>query len=318
MLKHRYDKSSWNVHFYLQKLRELNLLLVRRDVKAVWDLLTKIAKKKKAPKSSKILGALQELDKAKKAINVIAPKCTREMGILNNYIRREQAHNRLPHIIPEEYKMKLLLPMALHARAMIRFDSVRSKLSRGPPKVTISHTATMGSKIWFVRSALNKKKRQSKALGVLIRREKRQSRNRWEALTSCKVAAGWALQEAIWEHLIQWGSIPAFDLEKYLEPSSLEERKSQSFPVVEEWLAPIQESFLRLKELNRAKVAYFRNYKDDILLKGGQMQYYGHKSEAFHHERLQRFRKMANTDLPYVVPFIPGHDLSSIMAKYRL
>ncbi|CDH10861.1 related to Required for respiratory growth protein 1, mitochondrial [Zygosaccharomyces bailii ISA1307] len=317
LVKHRWDKSSWSVHHHLQKLHELNHLLVRGHLKAVWDMLTLITRKKKTPGSSRIIAGLQKIEMKKTNIMSSSPKCSREMGILNKYIKREQAHDRLPHNVSEEYKMKLLLPMALHASALGKLNSIQKKLSQGPPKVMINHTATMGGRIWFVRSALNKKKRQSKALGMLIRREKRQSRNRWEALESCKATANWALQEGIWEHLIQQGSILKFDLDQFLESFDLDE-KHQPPSSLREWLTPVREAVIKLKQINRAKVVYFRNYKNNVLIKGGQAQYYTDRSENFHRERLQRFQEMAKKDLPYVSPFIFGHDLPSVMAKYRL
>ncbi|AQZ12320.1 RRG1 (YDR065W) [Zygosaccharomyces parabailii] len=317
LVKHRCNKSSWSVHLHLQKLHELNQLLVRGNIKAVWDLLTLISSKKKAPGSSRIISELQMIKIKKTNIMSPSPKCSREMGILNKYIKREQAHDRLPHNISEEYKMNLLLPMALHARALAKLNSIQRKLSQGPPKVMINHTATMGGRIWFVRSALNKKKRQSKALGILIRREKRQSRNRWEALECCKATANWALQEGIWEHFIQQGTILELDLDQYLESFDLDE-KYQPPLLLREWLAPVRESVIKLKEINRAKVVYFRNYKNNVLIKGGQAQYYADRSKNFHRERLQRFQEMAKKDLPYVAPFVFGRDLPSVIAKYRL
>ncbi|GAV55657.1 hypothetical protein ZYGR_0AY00490 [Zygosaccharomyces rouxii] len=324
LVKHRYDKSSWSVHFYLQKLYELNQLLIQRDVKSVWNLLTDVSKsksksksKKLSTRSSKVLTTLQDIHQSKLANGLQDPQVVREQLILNNYIRREQAQNRLPHFIPEEYKIKLLLPLALHGIAMVKLNSVHGKLVEGPPKVFLTHTIPVGHRIWFVRSALNKKKNQSKALGTLIRREKHEGHKRWDYLRQCKSNAYWAQQEANWEQLIANKTVPQLNLDKYLDSQTIGKKKIECPAQLAHWLEPISYSIQKLTETNVKKAEYFRNYRNRVLLNGGQAQYFENKSVTMYQRRVERFRKMVQNDLPYVVPFFRGRDLPSTLTKYR-
>lgn len=323
IIKHRYDKSSWSVHFYLQKLHDLNKLLFQRDVKSVWVLLTDVSKSKSKSKkprktrTSKILNALQNIDKSKHIKGLQDPQIVRERLILHNYIRREQARNRLPRIIPEEYKIKLLLPLALHARAMVKLNSIHGKLIEGPPKVFLTHTIPVGHRIWFVRSALNKKRRQSKALGSLIRREKHEGHKRWNYLRECRSNAYWAEQEANWEQLVMGEKIPLFDLKNYLDSQTVSRKKVECPSHLTDWLEPIGYSLQILNQTNLKKAIYFKNYKDRVLLNGGQAQFFANKSLTMYQKRTNRFKQMVQNDLPYVVPFIPGRDLPSTLTKHR-
>ncbi|CAR29366.1 ZYRO0G06974p [Zygosaccharomyces rouxii] len=324
IVKHRYDKSSWSVHFYLQKLYELNHLLIQRDVKTVWNLLTDVSKsksksksKKSSTRSSRILKALQDIHQLKQDKGLQDPQIVREKLILNNYIKREQARNHLPRFIPEEYKTKLLLPLALHTVAMARLNSIHGKLVEGPPKVFLTHTTPMGHRIWFVRSAFNKKKRQSKTLGILIRREKNEGHKRWDYLRQCKSNAYWAQQEANWEQLIENKIVPQFDLNRYLDSQSIGKKKIECPPQLAHWLEPIGYSIQKLNQINADKAAYFRNYKNRVLLNGGQALYFENKSITMYQRRVKRFQQMVQNDLPYVVPFFPGRDLLSTLTKYR-
>lgn len=324
IVKHRYDKSSWSVHFYLQKLYELNYLLIQRDVKTAWDLLTDVSKsksksksKRSSTRSSKILNALQDLHRSKQLKGLQDPQVVREQQILKDYIKREQTQNHLPRFIPEEYKVKLLLPLALHAKAMLKLNSIHGKLVEGPPKVFLTHTIPVGHRIWFVRSALNKKKRQSKALGTLIRREKREGHKRWDYLSQCKSNAYWAQQEANWEQLIENKAIPLLNLNKYLDSQIIGRRKTTCPPQLAHWLEPISYSIQHLSEINAKKAAYFKDYRNKVLLNGGQVRYFENKSLTMYQRRVERFKKMTKNDLPYVVPFFKKRDLPSTLTKYR-
>lgn len=328
MFKHKHDKSSWTVFLLLQKMCKLNRFLQQGDVQQVWSMVTAVGKKKKPSSKKPVTKALKELSQQRPTTDELSLVQQQESNILAQYISRHQEHGRLPRQIPREYRMKLLMPLALHEKDVQKLSRIQDQLSKGPPKCFLTSTAAGSAKIWFVRSAVNKGKRQSKLLGVLLRHEKKQAQKRLNHWEACKVNANWALHEAIWEQYLEDETIIKFAPEKYLHslnlslddeqvPSALE--KDQKCPTkVVEWLWPIKHAMSSLAEINSDKKQLFKRHRDDVILNGGQFEFYKDQGHKLHARRINRFEDLVRNELPYVVPYIAGRDLRSLLTKYRL
>lgn len=323
--KHRYDKSSWSVYSLLKSLNNLNNHLEKGDIAIVWSMLTPFTKQKKSFHGSNLTEAIEEVKKTQGGTN-LSPKDGKEGQILAKYINRGVESNRLPHHIPEIYKKELLLPMALHEKAILQLSRIQHQLSKGPPPVVLSHTSAGPSRIWFVRSALNKGKRQSKALGVLLRREKRKAQKTLDDLEDCKQNAQWALDEAIWEQMVEDGICLDWDLGKSLSSltslgqngRSNRNAYSKHTPTkLKEWLGPVKEAMDLLIARQRERVHYYKEFKDSLLLNGGQFNFLEGESHKMHIRRVERFQALVRKELPYVVPFMRGRDLPSLLNKYK-
>lgn len=314
----------------LHKLKKLNENLNKRELKKVWAMLTPFTKQKKPLKSLNVFKELKNISNSTKTDALESAKSIKERDILTRYIIRKQAINRLPHFIPNEYKLKLLLPMALHEDALLKLSRIEHQLSKGPPRVVLSNTSSTGGQMWFLRSALNKGKRQSKALGTLLRQEKKKAQKRLDDLGRCKENAKWALHEAIWEQYLDDGAIPVYNLEKYLDVLTLvtsdvnknrrSGRKEKDFacpPRVSEWLEPINITMNSLERTTLERAAYFKDYKNRVLLNGGFAKTLEEKSENMYAKRVRRFKGLVENGLPLVVPFVPGRELSVFLDKYR-
>lgn len=322
--KHRFDKSSWTVYSLLKKLLFLNEQLTHGDVWAVWPMLTQFSKKKKPFHGSELATIVKQLktDNPVSALRNIEEE--RQRHILARYINHQQGNNRLPHNIPEEYKVKLLLPMAMHEDAMLRLLKIQHQLNKGVPKVFLTHTSAGSSRIWFVRSALNKSRVQSKALGVLLRAEKKKSQKRLDALERCRQNAVWALEEAIWEQALEGDICSHRDVSRHLSElqNSVVERSHQTDSDIEPtklqmWLNPIKEVMNMLTNQQQEKMRFFRNYKDEVLVNGGRFKMWERKSHLMHDRRVKRFKQLVKSELERVSPFLSGHDLPSLLNKYK-
>lgn len=326
LFKHRFDKSSWSVHRLLQQMAELNRHLKSGEVVEAWSILTRYSRQKKPVKRSAVTKELELFTKPTPEVNIQNATEQRELQIMGDYISRNQQRGRLPRHIPNEYKVKLLLPLALHEKDVLRLNRIQHQLSKGPPRSTLTSTSAGSGKIWFVRSAVNKAKRQSKALGIFIRQEKKRAQKRLNGWEACKVNAVWALHEAIWEQSLDNGTPLSLNPEKYLHllSGSLEdlrapEKKEQSCPPkVLEWLSPINDVMMSLRKANSDAASSYRKHREEQLLNDGELDYYQTQNDKVYTGRVQRFEKLVKTELPYVVPFVPGRDLRSILTKYRL
>lgn len=328
LFKHRFDKSSWSVHRLLEQMVKLNEYMKKGEMKQVWSLLTPYTKQKKPIKDSPVTRQLKLLSVKECNNNDQSPTEQREMQILSEYIKRNQRRGRLPHHISNEYKLKLLLPLALHERDVLKLSRIQHQLSKGPPKSTLTFTSAGSGKIWFVRSAVNKAKNQSKGLGVFIRQEKKRAQKRLNGWEACRINANWALHEAIWEQALEDGTLLKFSPEEYLHilSGSLEDDKTPAKrqpekncpPKVFEWLNPINEVMASLRKKNSDASLSYRVHREENLLNNGEFDYYQSQNQKVYTNRVKRFENLVRTKLPYVVPFIPGRDLRSILAKYRL
>lgn len=291
-------------------------------------MLTTLGNKKKTRSKKPVTKALNRLAKSASTVEVQDSSHQREAQILAKYISRQQEHNRLPRHIPSEYKMKLLLPLALHENDVQRLGRIQAQLSKGPPKCFVTSTAAGSGKIWFVRSAVNKGKRQSKQLGIFLRYEKKQAQKRLNHWENCKENANWALHEAIWEQCLEDQTFPRFAPEEYLrllnfslddEQLPKASEKAERCPTkVAEWLQPIKDSMKLLAQTNSKKNELFRRHRNTVLLGGGQFQFYEKQGDKLYARRISRFENLVRNELPHVVPYIPGRDLQSLLNKYRL
>lgn len=331
ILKHRYDKSSWSIYSMLHKMKKLNEHLNKRELKKVWSILTPFTKQKKPLRSLNLIKELKNISNSTNHDALPSAMSIREREVLKKYINRKQEVNGLPHFIPNEYKLKLLLPIALHEDALLKLGRIEHQLSKGPPRVVLSHTSSAGGQMWFLRSALNKGKRQSKALGTLLRQEKKKAQKRLNDLGKCKDNAKWALHEAIWEQSLDDGTIPVYSLEKYLDaltpPMSdvnnnrKSSRKEANFSCplrITEWLEPIAKTMNSLERTTLERAAYFKDYKNRVLLNGGLAKNLEVKSDNMYAKRVRRFKSLVKNEIPLVVPFVPGRELPTLLAKYRL
>ncbi|QLL32706.1 hypothetical protein HG536_0D02280 [Torulaspora globosa] len=328
MSKHKHDKSSWTVFRLLEKMGKLNKCLKQGDVQQVWSMLTAMGKKKKPHSKKPVTHALREFSQSAPGTESLSLVEQRESHMLAQYISRNQQHGRLPRHIPHEYQMKLLLPLATHEKDVEKLRMIEAQLSKGPPKCFLTSTAAGSGKIWFVRSAVNKGKRQSRNLGIFLRREKKLAQKRLNYWESCKNNANWALHEAIWEQCLEDGTILHFAPEKYLRSLNLslddDENpvplwKDRECPAkVVEWLQPIKDAMDSLARINLDRKESFKKHRDDVLLTGGQFEFYKNQGNKLHARRVKRFEHLVQDELPYVVPYISGRDLRSLLSKYRL
>ncbi|KAF4006672.1 hypothetical protein FOB22_000285 [Saccharomyces cerevisiae] len=169
--------------------------------------------------------------------------------------------------------------------------------------------------------ALNEHAQQSKKLGILIRKERKDSQKNIDNLNFCEINAAWALHEAIWEEYLESKKIIKVNLPKYLEyaaniPKSTKCNPSSQYQKIKEWVDPVREIMFELHSKSFQRVEYFNKYKEKLLKNGGQLAYFDKKSKEMYAKRLTLFRKMSKETLPYVTLFIEGRDLPSVLAKY--
>lgn len=324
--KHKADMSSWSVYILLNEIKELNERLISGDITWVWDKLSSTAKAKKKRKN--ILEA-----PSPPSVMTEDPNHIREMNILHQYIKERQKELKLPLNIPNEYKSKLLLPLALHNDSLKKLHRLQIQLAQGPPKIHLNYTSAGRSRIWFIRSALNKGKRQSKALGRLIRMEKKQNQNILNYLDSCQENSVWAWHEAVWEHYLVTGKILRNEqFTSFFHENASKSREilggtliSTNTPVqsqppwsnlVEDWLHPIKSAMkiLQKKSVERAK--YFDQYRRKILM-DGHAKFFNQKSNQMYSNRLARYKTMAEQDLPFVTPFFARQNLPSVLKSRK-
>lgn len=312
---HRGDQSSWSVRKLLSNLRTLNILLYEGAVKDTLKLLSTFKKNSSRPstETSKLLKKINQISLEHIKATREAPETIREMFILKRYVSKKQKQNKLPSNISKEYKLKLLLPLALHELSLIKFNRIASKIRKVP---TTSITSTMAgrSRVWFVRSAVNKGKRQSKMLGSLIRYERKMNQKIIDGIHKCEMDADWALHEAIWENYLESNVILNYDTGKYLNAI----RKNQNVNShIHDWLSPLQKVVgdLNMRSLEKSKT--FIDFKEKTLINGGLARYFEKRAMTMHSKRLERFQKMVKTDLPHVIPFVTNQTLSACLAKYH-
>ncbi|CAI4328088.1 BAF_collapsed_G0009480.mRNA.1.CDS.1 [Saccharomyces cerevisiae] len=317
LFKHKHDKSSWSVYTLLNEFSSLNNCLLEGKLQEIKNLMKPLKKMKKQLETTKILNSLTSLGDVK----TNDPEEVRRFHVLSAYIKRKQDLGLLPAYIPKTYQHKLLLPLALNEHACLKLFHIQQKLKNGPPSAGLSYTKEGRNQIWFVRSPINKGRQQSKKLGILIRKERKDSQKNIDNLNFCEINAAWALHEAIWEEYLESKKIIKVNLPKYLEyaaniPKSTKCNPSSQYQKIKEWVDPVREIMFELHSKSFQRVEYFNKYKEKLLKNGGQLAYFDKKSKEMYAKRLTLFRKMSKETLPYVTLFIEGRDLPSVLAKY--
>ncbi|CAI4056516.1 hypothetical protein SUVZ_02G1940 [Saccharomyces uvarum] len=319
LTKHKHDKSSWSVYILLEKLNQLNNSLVEGKVQEIKHLMQPLKKTPKQLKTTRIFKPLNDLGNE----NLLqSPGEIRELHVLSTYIKQKQDLGLLPSYIPKKYKLNLLLPLALNDRACVKLYNIHQKLEKGSPSARLSYTKEGRNQIWFVRSPINKGKRQSKMLGILIRQERKDSQKNIDNLNFCESNATWALHEAIWEEYLESKRIIEVNLAKYLEYNIDNPNKPAKYTPasqnkkINEWVNPVREVMFNLQAKSIQKVEYYSDYKEKLLSEDGQLAYLDKLSKAMFAKRLESFEKMTKEALPYVTPFIPKKDLLSVLTKY--
>lgn len=318
LTKHKHDKSSWSVYILLDKFKLLNSYLSEGKLQEIKNLMKPLRKTSKQLKTTKILGTLTDLGDN----TVQSPEEVRNLHILETYIKQKQDLGLLPIYVPKTYKINLLLPLALNDHACVNLYNIQQKLEKGSPSARMSYTKEGRNQIWFVRSPVNKGKRQSKKLGVLIRQERKDSQKNVDNLNFCEANVTWALHEAIWEEYLESKRIIKINLTKYLDYNINRSNKTTEYnPVsqiqkINEWVDPVREVMFNLQSKSFQKVEYFANYKDKLLKKGGQLAYFDKISKEVYFKRVKSFETMCEEALPHVTPFIMKRDLPNVLTKY--
>ncbi|CUS21213.1 LAQU0S02e08614g1_1 [Lachancea quebecensis] len=313
LVKHKSDKSSWSVYTLLRDLRTLNGFLRNKKTAAAWRLLTLYSKKSPKTQTSPPSTALQQSPPLQD------PETVRNNHIIHSYVAERQQKNLLPQEISAEYKTLLLLPLALHYHSLKKLHIIESKLAQGPPKVSVNYTSAGKARIWFLRTAVNKNKRQSKALGQIIRREKRKSQKNLDYWEKCRVNGIWAWHEAAWEHLMETNTVLTGSPAKYFDAERTRKHiasEDTSLKAVAEWLDPVFSSLDMLQAQSAEQAAYFEKYKHNTVLQG-QQQYFARKSDKMYENRKKRFKSLLEDDLPFVTPYFCKRNLAAVMKSHK-
>ncbi|EJS44273.1 YDR065W [Saccharomyces arboricola H-6] len=318
LAKHKQDKSSWSVYILLGKFNQLNNYLLEGRLQEIKNLMKPLKKTSKQLKTTKIVKSLTSLGDT----TVQSPEEVRELHVLNTYIKRKQSVGLLPNYIPKEYKLNLLLPLALNDHACMNLYNIKQKLERGPPSARLSYTKEGRNQIWFVRSPINKGKSQSKKLGILIRQERKDSQKNVDNIKLCETNATWALHEAIWEEYLECNKIIDINLAKYLEYSvnnpkePAKHKPASQNQRIKEWVDPVRDIMFNLQSKSFEKMEYYNNYKENLLRSDGQLAYFDKLSKEVYSKRSESFEKMSEEALASVTPFIARRDLRSVLTNY--
>lgn len=316
------QKSSWTIYAQLKTLNELNNNIIDHNLDEV-----KIILKSRKQRLSRLQMKPKTLRDSQLAIlhNIVEqltpwvtpsenPTNTREyktqMNILSDYCQKKQKLQLLPTGILKKYKRELLLPIVLYEYGLKQINKISRQLAKGPPPTYLPYTMEGKSKIWFVRSAVNKHKNQSKDLGRIIRETRRQHQSKIDSIDLChRFHALWAVEEAKWEQMIDTNSnclrnkIAQKDnnitLDKYMKLKD----NSQLSPLVNEWLQPLKMVIEKIEQDSRKRSQYFEDFKKNRLIDGGQYDYYKKEAENMYWKRKERFEKMIIERIPSTSPF---------------
>ena len=344
LLRRRLDsykqlKSSWSVYERLQKFDHLARVLVQGNFSDANELLNQHNKAKKPTGVANVLAMLEE--KAKPTLQ--SPEEVREMGLLSRYVHHRQIHGGLPRTIPREYMQKLLLPLAADWNARLRLQRIQRQMARGVPKVYLSHSSVGRSTIWFVRSPLNKGRRQSKKLSKIFISLRKEHQMVLDGYTTCKQDAQWALHEAMWEKYLETGKLTPYNFKQEMKKFKSEKmrqvrssKEPESSPLgtstfnkggiklkqgvddyVRGWLSPIVEVMDSLEKMEDSRAAYYANYRDNVLIRGKQLDFFMDSTESMYRKRRARFKEMQSTRVGFASPYDEDNNLASILREYK-
>lgn len=308
------EKSAWTIRSQLETLSKLNDLVLSCS----WDEVSRLLIESKDVTSVReTINSDPKVNNLNNILTVLTPLITpkdnptntkeykTEMNILSDYCKRKQLKQLLPSGMLKDYKRKLLLPLAMHEYGLKRVGTIARQLKKGPPPAYLSYTMEGKSKIWFVRSAVNKHKNQSKELGRLIRETRLQHQSEIDTIALCYSFHGyWALEEAQWEEILahQLNQPPKYkinSLEQFLKLKDYGDIP----PNVIEWLQPLKDVMKSMQNDSNKRIEYFEKFKKEKLVDGGQYDYYQKESDKMYWKRKERFEKMIKEQIPHTNPF---------------
>ncbi|AGO13317.1 AaceriAFR174Wp [[Ashbya] aceris (nom. inval.)] len=291
MLKHRGTQSSWRVLQLLEDMKRLNSYLAAADIEGAWQMVKKYAAKPKTQEELLPMPAKHYSD----------PNKDKEAHYYWRYHQELKSKHLLPAVIPKDYMEKLIAPLARHASDLRTLDVVQRELQR-PPKTYLSYTMVGSDRLWFVRSAVNRKKRQSRRLTAIIVTMRKAAQRSLDQSNRLKEEAVWASQEAAWEQLLATGTLPSNGAKSDWQPGQA-------------WLEPYEAAFRILLTNRTRRTQKLQRY--GAHLSRLQLPYYSKCSAAMHARRAKRF-ECFQKELHTVNPFVPGRDLGSLLSKWRM
>ncbi|KAG0672718.1 Essential for respiratory growth and required for mitochondrial protein synthesis [Kluyveromyces marxianus] len=340
-------KSAWYVRGLLQDLNDINTYILNDDLHQLLKLRDKYSNEDvitstttntppsgnallgeaitgiKVPTDSFVLIEREEKDerkKKKKAMTLSSspsPSSARSdrlsRRVLYSYIRK---HYRPPFSLPQEHLESLIKPLAYHEYYCKKLYLIELRLAQGPPKVSLGYTGAGRARIWFVRSPLNRKKRQSKRLTTLIRLSKLQAQKNLDGARECEKMLWHGYHEAQWEYMLEKNN--------QMFPKTAEEVISlvkqggnlRRLPVnFVNWLQPIIEALQQFERLDIEVQEKFRKQRD-MLVEGGQYQYYHNLNQQLYANRMARFKNLKK-ELPVTNPFTKENNLGALLVKWK-
>lgn len=197
---HKNHKSSWFVRGLLNDLARLNELIYNDDHVKLNTLRDKY-------KRTKVPIVKVETKSAKTKSNSGMKGEVKEEDILSSYLYHNYKDHQLTRRFPAEYGRSLIMPLAKHEYYTRILHSLEKNLTKGPPVTHLNYTIAGQSRIWFVRSAVNKKQHQSKALGRIVRSVRCAFQRNLDLYRECERNVSWAIHETKWEHLLEHGTV---------------------------------------------------------------------------------------------------------------
>ncbi|EDO16281.1 hypothetical protein Kpol_1053p18 [Vanderwaltozyma polyspora DSM 70294] len=325
--------SSWKAHSKIKELEELNDRLINRDLPYLKELINNLSGNK--INSTQPNQYVQDLKEATNLINEYhsnnsqSIETIKKMDILNRYIKTKQSKHLLPKEISNVYKESLLLPFAIHEDSIYKLNKLHNQLIRGPPRVRLTNTKAGKITIWFLRSALNKKDRQSKKLKLRIAKEKQKHQQRIDNIKTCEKYAYWALLEASWESLLNTGKLPTININKTinnlstLDNEDININRKNNHHIkdihVKEWIEPITYSIKQLVDKEFERKCHYENYKKIILYgkNNGLIDFFENKTKVMYARRVSRYKTVVN-GLPFIIPTIPRRDLRTALLDNKV
>ncbi|AEY97858.1 FAFR174Wp [Eremothecium gossypii FDAG1] len=291
ILKHRGTQSSWKVLQLLEDMKQLNSHLAVAKAVGAWQIIQKYAAKPTPQEERLPMPAKHYND----------PSKDKEAHYYWRYHRDLTRKHLLPAVIPNDYMEKLIAPLARHASDLRTLDIVQRNIQRSP-KAYLSYTMVGSDRLWFVRSAVNRKKRQSRRLTAMIVALRRAAQRSLDMSNRLKEEVIWATHEAKWEQLLATGTLPPDGAKSDWKPGRA-------------WLEPYEAAF-RNQLANRKRTSQkLKRYSAQI--SKVHLPYYIKCSAAMHTRRAKRF-ECFQKELHTVNPFVPGRDLGSLLSKWRM
>lgn len=298
-------KSAWFVRSLLCDLARLNDVLRLSDNAKLLAMINKY----------KVERSLTEDKKCGELYMSDSPTTGSEAALVNSYLAECYKMRRIPRNIPQAHIDSLIKPLARHESYTRVLHSVENKLMKGPPKAYLTYTMGGQSKIWFVRSDVNRKRRQSKELGRLIRYARSVSQKNLDVYRESEKILDWAWHEANWEHFLAHNR----PLENSIQTIRKDFRRTgniSNLPSVYDWVTPVLKS---MQQLNKSNIELQRRFKRDRdhLLASKTLDYFGSLSSKIYVSRLKRCVDL-KADLAVTNPFTIENNLGALLRKYKL